>query len=57
MTKAERRERKQRKIALLNVTRRHHNTKGYRQIKAGKTSRQVDAMAKRFFEDFGKEER
>ena len=29
--------------------RRHHNNKGYRQIKRGKTASQVEAMARRIF--------
>ena len=28
-------------------TRRHHNNKGYRQIKRGKTRKQVEVMARR----------
>lgn len=31
-------------------TRRHHNNKGYRQIKRGKTYQQVQAMARRLFQ-------
>jgi len=33
-------------------TRRHHNTKGTRQIKRGKTHEQVKAMAKRLKREF-----
>lgn len=35
-------------------TRRHHNTKGIRQVKRGKTHRQVRAMAKRLKREFEK---
>lgn len=46
---------KKRRHHELLKTRRHHNNKGLRQIKEGKTIKQIEDMAKRLFKDVNKQ--